>query len=49
LAVKLGANNPKSCIIFFRMCRDYLEKKAIQFLEKHKEWAIALGFNKGVL
>jgi hypothetical protein len=26
LAVKLGTNNPKSCIIFFRMCRDYLEK-----------------------
>jgi hypothetical protein len=26
LAVKLGANNPKSCIIFFRMCRDYLGK-----------------------
>lgn len=81
LAAKSGANNPKSCIIFFRMCRDYLGKiedikscdgykysaaaminfllfmricrfekreKAIQFLEKHKEWAIALGFNKGV-
>jgi hypothetical protein len=26
LAVKSGTNNPKSCIIFFRMCRDYLEK-----------------------
>ena len=81
LAVKLGTNNPKSCIIFFRMCRDYLEKidaiksydgykysaaaminllffvricrfekreKAIQFLEKHKEWAMALGFYDGV-
>ncbi len=85
LAIFLGSksvtNNPKSCIIFFRMCRDYLVKidaikscdgykyssaaminlllfvnicrfekreKAIQFLEKHKEWAIALGFYDGV-
>lgn len=81
LAVKSGTNNPKSCILFFRMCRDYLGKieaikkfdgykysasaminlllfiricrfekreKAIQFLEKHKEWAMALGFYDGV-
>jgi hypothetical protein len=81
LAVKSGTKNPKSCIVFFRMCRDYLEKikdiksydgykysaaaminlllfiricrfekreKAIQFLEKHTEWAIALGFYDGV-
>jgi len=81
LAVKSGTNNPKSCIIFFRLCRDYLEKiqdiksydgykysaaamvnlllfvricrfekrdKAIQFLEKHTEWAMALGFYDGV-
>jgi hypothetical protein len=26
LAVKSGTNNPKSCILFFRMCRDYLVK-----------------------
>jgi hypothetical protein len=81
LAVKSGTNNPKSCILFFRMCRDYLGKiedlkkfdgykysaaaminlllfmkicrfekreNALIFLEKHKEWAIALGFNNGV-
>lgn len=81
LSVKSGINNPKSCIVFFRLCRDYLEKiqdiksydgykysaaamvnlllfmricrfekreKAIQFLEKHKEWAMALGFYDGV-
>jgi hypothetical protein len=28
-AVKLGTNNPRSCIVFFRMCRDYLEKIVI--------------------
>jgi len=81
LAVKSGTNNPKSCILFFRMCRDYLGKiesikkfdgykysaaaminllffmricrfekreNALQFLEKHKEWAMALGFYDGV-
>ena len=25
LAVKLGVGNPKSCIIFFRLCRKFLE------------------------
>lgn len=81
LTIKSCTNNPKSCIIFFRMCRDYLEKiediksydgykysaaaminlllfvricrfekreNALQFLKKHKEWAIALGFSDGV-
>lgn len=81
LAVKSGTNNPKSCIMFFRMCRDYLEKigdirvydgykysaaaminfllfvricrfekreNALQFLKKHKEWAMALGFFDGI-
>ena len=81
LAVKSEPNNPKSCILLFRMCRDYLgtnepikkcdgykysaaaminllffmricrfEKRetALQFLEKHKEWAMALGFYDGV-
>jgi len=38
--VKLGVDNPKSGISFFRMCR--------KFLEKHKGWAMALGFNNGV-
>ena len=81
LAVKLGIENPKSSISFFRLCRGFLEgieglrayngykystaaminfllfvrlcrfkkrESALEFLEKHKEWAIALGFHNGV-
>jgi hypothetical protein len=80
LAVKLGADNPKSCISFFRMCRKFLEgteglraydgykysasgminfllfvrlcrfetrEGGLEFLKKHKGWAMALGFNNG--
>jgi hypothetical protein len=81
LAVKIGIDNPKSCICFFRMCRKFLEEieglktydgykysatcminfllfvrlcsfkkreSGLEFLEKHKEWATALGFYNGV-
>jgi hypothetical protein len=81
LAVKLGVDNPKSCISFFRVCRKFLEgieglmaydgykysasgmvnfllfvrlcrfktrEDGLEFLERYKGWAIALGFNKGV-
>ena len=81
LAVKRDIDNPKSCISFFRLCRELLEgveglrayngykysgaaminfllfvrlcrfkkrESALEFLEKHKEWATALGFHNGV-
>ncbi len=81
LAVKVGIDNPKSGISFFRMCRKFLEgigglrayggykypasaminfllfvrlcrfktrEDGLEFLERHKGWSIALGFNKGV-
>jgi hypothetical protein len=81
LAVKLGVENPKSCISFFRLCRRFLEnidglrayngykysgacminfllfvrlcrfkkrESALEFLEKHKGWGIAIGFYNGV-
>jgi hypothetical protein len=80
LAVKLGVDNPKSCISFFRMCQKFLvgieglkaydgykypasgminfllfvrlcrfktREDGLEFLERHKGWAMALGFNNG--
>ena len=78
--MKLGVENPKSCISFFRICRKFLVKikglqaydgykypasaminfllfmrlcrfktreDGLEFLERHKGWAMALGFNNG--
>lgn len=81
LAKKLGIDNPKSCISFFRMGRCFLEgveglkaydgynysaagminfllflrlcriatrADGLEFLKKHEEWALALGFSNGI-
>ena len=35
-------------LLFVRLCRFNKRESALEFLEKHKGWAIALGFYKGV-
>ena len=35
-------------LLFVRLCRFKKRESALEFLEKHKEWATALGFYNGV-
>lgn len=45
---KYSASAMINLLLFIRICRFEKREKAIQFLEKHKEWAMALGFYDGV-
>jgi hypothetical protein len=35
-------------LLFVRLCRFKTRENGLEFLERHKGWAMAVGFNKGV-
>ena len=45
---KYSAAGMTNFLLFVRLCHFKKRESALEFLEKHKEWAIALGFHNGV-